>query len=214
MKKAIVIGSTGLVGTQLIQLLLHSDDFSEIVSLVRRSSGISHPKLKEYCIDFDQPEDWSGLIKGDVLFSALGTTIAQAKTKDAQFKVDFTYQFRIAEIASKNGVPSYVLISSAGANKNSKNFYTRIKGQLDDEVQKLPFDFINIIRPGQLDGNRTEKRTMEKMALKIMYAINKTGLLRKYRPIQAKQVAMAMINASNKKSSSIYTLDQVFELAD
>lgn len=214
MKKAIVIGSTGLVGTQLIQLLLQSNDFSEVTSLVRRISGISHPKLKEYCIDFDKPDTWSHLVNGDVLFSALGTTIAQAKTKEAQFKVDFTYQFNVAEIASNNGVKSYVLISSVGANKTSRNFYTNMKGQLDEKILKLPFEFISIIRPGQLDGNRTEKRTAEKIALKVMYAINKIGLLKKYRPIQAKQVAMAMINASNKKVSDIYTLEKVFELAN
>ena len=88
-----------------------------------------------------------------------------------------------------------------------------MKGQLDEDILKLPFEFISIIRPGQLDGNRTEKRKAEKIALKVMHTINKMGLLKKYRPIQAKQVAMAMINASDKNVSDIYTLDKVFDLA-
>lgn len=214
MKKAIVIGGTGMVGTQLIKQLIEKETYSEIVSLVRRGSGVTHPKLSEHVVNFDQPESWNYLVTGDVLFSTLGTTIAQAKTKEAQFKVDYTYQFTVAEIASKNGVPNYVLISSAGANSNSKAFYMRIKGQLEDAVQKLPFKVISIIRPGQLAGNRTEKRTGEKIGLAVMYFLNKLGLFKRYKPILAYQVAQAMINSAEKKQSGIYNLDDVFQLAE
>ena len=213
MKKAIVIGGTGMVGTQLIKQLIEKETYSEIVSLVRRGSGVTHPKLSEHVVNFDQPESWSYLVTGDVLFSTLGTTIAQAKTKEAQFKVDYTYQFTVAEIASKNGVRNYVLISSAGANSNSKAFYMRIKGQLENAVQKLPFKVISIIRPGLLAGNRTEKRTGEKIGLAVMYFLNKLGLFKRYRPILAYQVAQAMINAAEKTQSGIYKLDDVFQLS-
>lgn len=214
MKKAIVIGGTGMVGTQLIKQLIENETYSEIVSLVRRGSGVTHPKLFEHIVNFDQPESWSYLITGDVLFSTLGTTIAQAKTKEAQFKVDYTYQFIVAEIAAKNGVSSYVLISSAGANSNSKAFYMRMKGQLEDAVQRLPFKVISLIRPGQLAGNRTEKRIGEKIGLSVMYFLNKLGLFKRYKPILAYQVAQAMINAAEKKQSGIYNLDDVFQLAE
>jgi len=213
MKKAIVIGATGMVGTQLIKLLIENDEFTEIVSLVRRESGFNHVKLKEHIIDFDQSENWSNLVKGDVLFSTLGTTIAQAKTKDAQFKVDFTYQFSVAEIAAKNGVSKYVLISSAGADSKSKIFYSKIKGELEDAVQSLPFEVISILRPGQLDGNRSEKRIGEKIALSVMYGLNNLGLFMRYQPIQAVQVARAMINTTNKTQSASYSLDEVHQLA-
>lgn len=96
MKKALVIGSTGMVGTQLIQLLLYDKTYAEIHSFVRRKSGVTHQKLIERIINFDQPDSWSNLVTGDVLFSTMGTTIAQAKTKDAQYKIDFTYQFNMA----------------------------------------------------------------------------------------------------------------------
>ena len=211
--RAIVIGSTGMVGTQLIKLLIENDEFTEIVSLVRRESGFNHVKLKEHIIDFDQSENWSNLVKGDVLFSTLGTTIAQAKTKDAQFKVDFTYQFTVAEIAAKNGVSKYVLISSAGADSKSKIFYSKIKGELEDAVQSLPFEVISILRPGQIDGNRSEKRIGEKIALSVMYGLNNLGLFMRYQPIQAVQVARAMINTVNKTQSASYSLDEVHQLA-
>ena len=213
MKKAIVIGGTGMVGLQLVKQLIEDEKYDEIISLVRRSSGINNPKLQEKIINFDEPESWSDLVTGDVLFSTLGTTIAQAKTKDAQFKVDYTYQFIVAETAAKNGVETYVLISSAGANSKSRVFYTNMKGKLEDAVRALSFKQITIIRPGQLAGNRVEKRKSEKIALSIMYFINKLGLLKRYKPIQAYQVAQAMINAAENKNSGIYSLDKVFELA-
>jgi len=213
MKRAIVIGGTGLVGTQLIKQLVEDEKYSEIVSLVRRSSGETHPKLQEIIVNFDQTQSWSHLVTGDVLFSALGTTIAQAKTKAAQFKVDYTYQYMVAKSAAENGVETYVLISSAGASSKSKVFYTNMKGQLEDAVQILPFKQIAIIRPGQLAGNRTENRKGEKIALSVMYFINKLGLLKQYRPIQASLVARAMINAVESEKSTSYSLDEVFELA-
>ena len=213
MKKAIVIGGTGMVGLQLVKQLIEDEKYDEIISLVRHSSGIGNPKLQEKIINFDQPESWSNLITGDVLFSTLGTTIAQAKTKNAQFKVDYTYQFIVAETAAKNGVGTYVLISSAGANSKSRVFYSNMKGKLEDAVQALSFKQITIIRPGQLAGNRVEKRKSEKIALSIMYFINKLGLLKRYKPIQAYQVAQAMINAAENKNSGTYSLDKVFELA-
>jgi len=213
MKKAIVIGGTGMVGAQLIKLLIESADYSEVISLVRRQGGVSHPKLDEQVIDFDQTESWKALVTGDVLFSTLGTTIAQAKTKDAQYKVDFIYQFNVAEIAAANSVPSYVLISSAGADSKSKVFYTNMKGKLEDAVKLLPFKVITIIRPGQLAGDRTEKRPSEKIALYLMYQLNKVGLFQRYKPIQGWQVARAMICAAEKEQSGTYTLDEVFDLA-
>ena len=148
-----------------------------------------------------------------MLFSTLGTTIAQAKTKENQYKIDFTYQFTVAEIAAGNGVTNYVLISSAGADSKSKIFYSNMKGKLDDAVQSLPFKVISILRPGQLAGERIEKRFSEKIGLSVMYGLNKLGILKKYRPIHAAQVAKAMINADNNVKSGIYTLNEVHELA-
>ena len=198
MKKAIVIGSTGLVGSELISKLLTNSDYSEVISLVRRKSGVTHPKLTEHVVDFDKPELWKNMVKGDVLFSAMGTTIKTAKTKDNQYKVDYTYQYETAKTAAENSVPVYVLISSAGASSNSLNFYTNMKGKLEDSVKSLPFRTIQILQPGQLDGNRKENRMAEKMGLKVMYALNKIGLLQNYKPIKGYEVAEAMIAVAEK----------------
>jgi len=214
LKKAIVIGATGMVGTQLIKLLIENPDYSEIISFVRRSGGIISPRLTEHVIDFDKPETWKGLVKGNVLFSSLGTTIAQAKTKDAQYKVDFTYQFNVAKIAAENGVTKYVLISSAGANPESKVFYVKMKGELEKAIQSLPFDIISVIKPGLLAGDRIENRPGEKIGYTLLNGLNKLGLFKRYKPIQASIVAKAMVNAAKAKKSGSYTLDEVFKLAE
>ncbi|HZK69199.1 MAG TPA: NAD(P)H-binding protein [Paludibacter sp.] len=212
-QKAIVIGSTGMVGKELVKKLIENEHYSEIISLVRRPSGVTNPKLDEHVIDFDHPETWKELVKGDVLFSTLGTTISKAKSKEEQFKVDFTYQYNVAKIAVENGATSYVLVSSAGANASSKGFYMSMKGKLDEAVQGLPFEYINILRPSQLSGKRTEKRLGEKVGLSVMYGLNIIGLFKRYKPIKDKKVAKAMIHAARKTHSTIYTLDEVHELA-
>ena len=214
MKHAIVIGSSGMVGTQLINQLSLSNEFSQITSLVRRPTGITHPKLKEHIVDFERIEQYAHLIQGDVLFSTLGTTLAKAKTKEAQYKVDFHYQYQVARLASANEIPSYVLVSSTGANASSKNFYLRMKGELDDAVQQLSFKNITILRPGQLDGDRQEKRLGERIGLLFMHSLNKLGLLTSYRPIQASIVAKAMLNGAKLSGTNIVALDKVFDLAE
>jgi uncharacterized protein YbjT (DUF2867 family) len=213
MKHAIVIGATGMVGKQLIIQLLDSTDYSKITSLSRKKLHIFHHKFNEYIIDFEELSNYTHLINGDVLFSTLGTTKAKSKTKETQFKVDFHYQLQIAKLANSNGIQSYVLVSSAGANSSSLNFYLRMKGQLEDEIRQLTFTNITILQPGQIDGKRNESRTMEKLALYIMYVLNTIGLLKKYRPIQAFQVAQAMIQGANLNGTNIIALNQVIDLA-
>lgn len=212
MKTALVIGSTGLVGTQLIHQLLDNTEYSEVISLGRRNSGITHPKLKEHIINFDKPNSWKDLVKGDVLFSTMGTTIKTAGSQANQFRVDYTYQYQTAKIASENGVPVYVLVSSAGANSKSFIFYSQIKGKLEDDVKKLLFKTIHILQPGPLDGDRKEDRKAEKQSLKFIYFLNKIGLLRKYRPIQGSEVARFMISAADKETSGVYRLDELFNI--
>ena len=210
--KALIIGSTGMIGAELTRQLLEDNNYTEVVTFVRRASGVTHPKLTEQIVDFDKPESWKELVKGDVLFSAMGTTIANAKTKDNQYKVDYTYQYQTAQVASDNGVPVYVLVSSAGASPDALAFYMNMKGELEQAVKKLPFKFIHIFRPGQLDGDRKENRAAERIGLKFMYFTNKLGIARRYRPIHSTQLAKAMIIAAGYTKSGIYTLNEIFEL--
>ncbi len=212
-----IIGATGLVGTKLIQLLLEDERFEKVNIFTRRPTIFSHQKLVEHIVDFNDIYSWSDEIQGDILFSTLGTTLKNAGSKEKQFLVDYTYQFQVAEAAVKNGISNYVLVSSIGANSKSNVFYTKMKGQLDDAVQKLGFKQISILRPSMLDGNRKENRTGEKIALKISRWLTKY-VFKKYRPIMDITVAQAMINSifnqSNKNKYRIYESEEVFKLSE
>jgi len=212
--EATIIGATGLTGSLLLKKLLEDERFSKVRALVRRPLDFEHPKLEACVIRFDEPESWAPLVQGDVLFSALGTTLKQAGSKAAQYLVDYEYQYQFARAAAQNGVPRLVLVSSAGADAGSWNFYSRMKGELDEAVQKLPFQSISIIRPGILDGERKEKRPGEAAGLALMRLAGKMRALRHLRPIHGSTVAAAMIRAAveGRPGVGIYTLGEVFRL--
>lgn len=210
-KKAILIGATGLVGSHVLQLLLSDERYDSVKVLHRRSTGISHSKLTEHIIDFDNQESWKPLVTGAHLFSALGTTLNKAGSKDAQYKIDYTYQYNFAKIASENGVSNYALVSSLGANLDSGSFYPRIKGELDEAVQKLSFDSTLILRPSFLDGSRDEFRLGERIGIAIAKVVCKIPGLKKYHPIKAETVAKAMIEGLNKNTSVILEGNDILE---
>lgn len=213
-KVAILIGATGLIGAALLDQLLEDDDYERITILHRRSTGIKDLKLEEHIIDFNHPEKWRHLVQGDVLFSTLGTTIKTAGSKDAQYKVDFTYQYETAKAAAENKVDTYVLVSSAGANVDSKMFYPRIKGELEEAVKKLSFKSINILQPSILDGDRKEFRFGEKVGLVVMKALSWIPGIGKYRPIKDEIVASAMRScvSMSKNGVQVVTLDEIFKI--
>lgn len=210
-----VIGATGLVGTQLVQLLLENDNFENVRIFVRRDSGLKHAKLEQQIVDFSEEKSWQNKLKGDVLFSALGTTLKQAGGKENQYKIDFTFNLDFAKAAKENGIENYVLVSSVGANSKSKVFYTKMKGDLDEAVSKLGIKNYAILRPSSLTGDRKEKRIAEIISLPLATFITKF-IFKKYRPIQDKIVAQAMINVAIQpnKTKTIWEAGEVFELAE
>jgi len=212
---ALLIGATGLVGSHLLDLLVKDDRFDKIKVLTRKSTGKRNIKLEEVVIDFDNIKEWASQLSGDVVFSALGTTLKKAGSKDTQYKIDFTYQYQVAEHAAQNGVGTYVLVSSAGADPGSQVFYSRMKGELETAIAGLPFRRIRIIRPGILDGDRAEARPMEKLAIHIARGVAFVPGIKKYRPIHAEIVAKAMIHAcfDERAGTRKYTLEEVFTLA-
>ncbi len=215
MKTAIVIGATGLVGSALVDLLIRDSRFNRVLVFSRRSIGRSSAKLEEQIIDFDRPESWKDLVKGDVLFSCLGTTLKQAGGKEKQYKIDYTYQYQFAEAASKNGVPCYVLVSAPGADPDSSLFYNRIKGELERDVKQLHFQEVHFLQPSLLHGQRDQERFGEKLGYQVLKGLNAIGLFKKYRAIDGNTVARAMINASlsQKEGVHLHVLDEIFPLA-
>ena len=215
MKTAIVIGATGMVGSRLVHMLLKDSRFGKVKAFVRHSMGITNPKLEEHIVDFDAPDTWKRHITGDVLYSAMGTTLKQAGSKEAQYKIDYTYQYRLAKIAAASDVKKYILISAAGASPDSKIFYSRIKGELERDVRKLPFETIHIIRPGMLAGEREKERTGEKIGVGIMNIVGMIPGLKALKPIQCEEVARAMINATFRQPVGVFShsMGGVFKLA-
>ncbi len=201
--KAILLGATGLVGSELLRILLEDPEVSEVVCLSRRALKLGDGKIKQHVIDFEQPKTWPD-ISADVLFSAFGTRLKEVGSKDAQFKIDYTYQLTVAEWAAARGVPCYVLVSSAGVNANSLFFYPRIRGQLEEAVKKLPFRTVAILRPSLLMGHREKPRINEEMAGTVLTAVGRfipgsQGFL----PIQAERVAHQMLAAAKEASAGI-----------
>lgn len=205
--RATVVGATGLVGHHLVQRLFEDPRFDRVTVLTRRATGLSHPKLQEHLIDFDAPESYSALVAGDVLFSALGTTMKKAGTAQAQYKVDHTYQLDVATAGRRNGVGTYVLVSSLSASPDSRFFYMRMKGELERDVLRLGFARTRILRPGALDGERQEFRLTEKLGLVVLRAVSKLPFARPLQPIHADAVAASAIGSVFDGAEAIRKLE-------
>lgn len=193
--KALIIGATGATGKDLVDVLLKDPGYTAVLIFVRRSSGISHPKLTEVLTDFDKLEEVSEHINGDVLFSCLGTTLKTAGSKEKQFHIDYEIPTKFAAIAKANGVRATVLLSAYGASAKSRLFYSRIKGQLEEAIEALGFEQYIIFRPGLLLRKDTG-RFGEKLSAGILKALNSIGLIRKFKPLPTKLLAEKMGKAA------------------
>ncbi len=213
--KALVLGATGATGKDLVEKLLADPDFTEVHTFVRKTVANENSKLHQHVVDFEQPNEWKNLVKGDVAFSCLGTTLKTAGSKEEQKKVDVDYQYNFAKIARENGVEDYILVSAYGANSKSKIFYSRMKGELEDEVKKLHFNKITIFQPGMLERKNTQ-RTGEVLGGKIIKFANKFGMLESQKPLPTSVLAQAMINSAKIKSNgySKIKLGSIFSFAE
>ena len=218
MKTALIIGSTGLIGSHLQELLLENDEYEKIITFVKRDSGIRHPKLKQHIINFDKPETYKELIVGDDFFCTIGTTIKNAGSKDAFRKVDFEYPKEFATIALQNNVKQFLIISSLGADANSGNFYLKTKGEIQDFLRECNFESVTVLQPSLLLGNRKEFRLGEKITSFFMklFSFIFIGSIKKYKPIQAEDVAKAMVSIAQKnhKGFHIIECDTIQEIAN
>ena len=200
--KALIIGATGATGTELTKQLLEQEEFTEVHAFVRNVPKINHPKLNVHKVDFNEINTWSEKLKGDVLFLAMGTTLKTAGSKEAQYKVDVTYQFETAKAAANNNVPKLILVSSIGANHKSIFFYPKIKGLLEEKVKKLNFKYIYILRPPVLDRGEDMMRANEKKTIAFIKRFNKIGLLASQKPMTTLLLANKMILLATKETTN------------
>ena len=199
---ALILGATGATGKELVKELLNNPNFYKISVFGRRVPDIYNKKLFKYKIDFSELNKIKKLLSGDILFSALGTTLKQAGGKKQQFLVDYTYQYEFAKIAVENGTKNYSLVSSTGADKNSFFFYPKIKGELEESIKKLPFNKIQIFQPPTLIRQPVLARKGEKIGIKVFNRLNKIGLFKSQKPLPVKILAKIMINGALSKNSN------------
>ncbi len=218
MKTAVIIGSTGLIGSELLNLLLESSHYAKVITFVKRDTGIKHPKLTQHIIDFDKPETYKELVVGDDFFCTIGTTIKKAGSKKAFRKVDFEYPRQFAAFALQNRVKQFLIISSLGADVNSGNFYLKTKGEIQDFLKDCNFESVSVFQPSLLLGNRTEFRFGEKVGAFFMKTLSFLflGNLKKYKPIEGKTVAKALLKIAqiNNTGFKIYESDVIQEIGN
>ncbi len=194
-KTALILGATGLVGGACLARLLKDDSFEKVVALTRTPLKVKHNKLFNAVVDFNHPDSYVEYCVGDVLFSAMGTTIGKAGSKDAFLKVDYTYPFEVAKAVKQNGVGFHVLISSLGADADSSIFYSQVKGKLERDISLLGFTTNIIIQPSILLGERKESRPMERIGQSFVQKCSFlfVGPLAQFKGVSAETVAIAMI---------------------
>ena len=215
METAIIIGATGLTGSALLNKLLNDDNFNRVISFSRKQIKLTHPKLIQHTIDFNQLNNYKDLIKGDVVFCCMGTTIKTAGSQEAFKKVDLIYPTEFAKIAKQNGVKSFYLQSSLGADSNSNNFYLKTKGEAEHKIQQLNFMSFAVFKPSILLGKRFEFRFGEFVVKVVMRLFSFLFIkkLKRYKAIHANQVAIAMINQAklNKPGNFIIENEEMVD---
>lgn len=216
-KSAILVGASGLVGGELLSLLLDAKEYNKVIVFGRRSLNLKHPKLDEIIIDFEQLDQYKESIRVNEVYCCLGTTIKKAKSKEAFKKVDVDYVLGLGKIAKEMGVEKFLLISSMGANQQSVVFYSKMKGLVEEGLKGIGFNSLHIFRPSLLLGQRQEVRSGETAAAFLSKGLSflLIGGLRKYKPIQAKVVAKGMYNAAQSTNAGYHTYmsDDIFDMS-
>jgi uncharacterized protein YbjT (DUF2867 family) len=204
--KAVIAGASGLIGSELLALLLHENYYNEVLVLVRHELPVQHKKLVQLITNFDDLYTYQQAITGRALFCCLGSTRAKTPDLAAYRKIDHDYPVQLAQIAHTNGMSQYHLVSAIGANAQSGNFYTRLKGETENDVQRAGVNTLHIYQPSLLTGNRQEHRLGEKIATVLMKVIDPllVGSLKKYRSIPAATVARAMYHQSLQNQEGVF----------
>ena len=216
MKTALLFGASGLVGNHLLNQLISNNNYSKIKLFVRSSIEISDPKIEIIQTDFNNLENHKEDIKGDDCFFCIGTTKKNSPDKNEYKRVELEVPKQIAQIAKSNSVNSFVFISSGYADPKSSGDYLRFKGEVEEELKRLNFSKLGIMRPSFLLGDRKEKRIGEKIGIFVFKLLSPlfVGPLKKMKPIHSATVAKAMIAITqNKVSKTIFESDEIADLS-
>ncbi|MEO6632450.1 MAG: NAD(P)H-binding protein [Mucilaginibacter sp.] len=206
MKKAILFGASGFIGSCLLPDLLDNKDYEQICVVVRKTLGLSHPKLKELIGDYHTLHLLKEQIGADEIFITLGTTNAKTPDKAQYYQIDHDYPVSAAKIAKEAGAKSVFVVTAVGANAKSGIFYTRTKGETERDIISLNFEHTCIFRPSMIMGERKEDRRFEKILIKVWGFINPLLIgksLKKYHGITGQDIATAMMNAAKNQNEKV-----------
>ncbi|MDO6808242.1 NAD(P)H-binding protein [Zobellia galactanivorans] len=198
-KTAIILGATGLTGGILLRLLLEDDRYGKVKLFSRSSTGLSHQKIEEHLGDLMQLEQFEADFTGDEVFCCIGTTKSKTPNKEVYRKIDYGIPVAAAKLSAKNGISSFLVMSSMGANAKSNVFYSRLKGEMEEAVLGENIENTYLFRPSLIGGKREEKRIGELLFKQLMKVVNLVlaGPLEKYRSIKPETIAKAMIRVAN-----------------
>jgi uncharacterized protein YbjT (DUF2867 family) len=204
-KTALVAGATGLVGSALLPLLLASERYAKVIVVGRRAVAVQHPKLIQVVTELGQLEAERLRLIADDVYCCLGTTMRQAGSKEVFFEVDFLHVVKLAAITAANFAAQFLVVSALGADAESRFYYNQVKGEMEATVRQTPFRAIHIFRPSLLLGERAAPRLGERIGGWLLALVRPLlrGSWQKYRPITAKAVAHAMLQAAEEDGGGI-----------
>lgn len=207
-RAAIIFGATGLIGGYLLQLLLEHPDYDMVTTVVRQPLEWTHPKLITLTADLQSLDNIKEQLVADDVFCCLGTTRRKTPDLNDYYKIDHDYPVAAATLTKANGAEKFLLVSAVGANAGSSNFYLRMKGETERDVQAVDFEQLHLFRPSLLTGQRNERRGLETLSSVLFKAANPLliGKWKRYRSIPAADVAKAMKAAAQSriKGTRIY----------
>jgi uncharacterized protein YbjT (DUF2867 family) len=216
-RNALIVGATGLIGSELVSLLIKTEYYNSLHILTRRPFLFEHLKIRSYTIDFDRIEFFTPDAVIHDVYICLGTTMKKAGSKEAFRKVDYEYVVEISKWAMQHKIERLSVISSLGANASSGNFYLRTKGQMEDALKEISLPHLTIFRPSLLLGERNEFRPGERLGAIFMKPLSfvMAGPLKKYRPIKAQILAHAMFyyTIHSQFSSQVIENDQLIDFS-
>lgn len=217
MKTALVFGSTGLVGGHLLDQLIKNENYNKIKLFVRSEIIINDPKVEIVKTDFNNMEKHKEEMTGDHCYFCIGTTKQNSPDKDEYRRVELDLPKQIAQITKSNSVNSFVFVSSGYANPNSSGDYLKFKGLVEEELKRLSFNKLGIMRPSFLIGDRKEKRLGEKLGIFVFKLLSPLflGPFKKMKPIQSEIVAKAMIKISNGDfRQQVFESNEIVEISN